>query len=768
MLQYEAGDTVPVGPSVATIYPDMDFETYSEAGFVWTPVAGYWRFDKRKQQQVWVEPRFKWSPPVGATQGGISAVGAAAYAAHPSTEVICFHYDLKDGLGPRFWRPGLPNPVELFEYLAAGGEIEAHHAGFEYWIWNRVCTRLYGWPTLQVESLRDSMAKAQAWALPGSLDKISDVLDLTLKKDPEGKRLIKKFSTPRNPTKNDPRIRIQPWEDPDDVMRYYQYNRRDIEAEGEASSRIPDLPPEELDFWQSTFRMNVRGVALDMAGVEACRAVLDQALETYNAALPELTDGIVEKASQVQRIGEWLGRQGFTPASLADATVAEILKRTDLPNRVRQVLDIRQRVGSASVKKLYAMLRQSVDGTLHDLFVYHRARTGRDGAEGVQPQNAPKAGPKLYACNCGQYFGTHHTCCPFCGSVRAPEAKKWHWEMVEPVLAQMQRRSLEWVEWLYGDALLAISGCIRGLFVARPGKEFICSDYSAIEAVVTAMIAGEEWRIEAFRQRKPIYLLSASAITGTPVEEYEAFKERTGDHHPDRQKIGKVAELGLGFGGWIGAWRQFDDTDTFTDEEVKQLIIKWRNASPAIVELWGGQVRGKPWDPERLELYGLEGAAIAAVQDPGQAYSYRLVSYKVVDDVLYCRIPSGRLLAYHRPRLSPSTRWEGQASLSFEGYNTNPKMGPIGWVRMHTYGGRLTENVVQATARDFMRDGALRLERAGYPIVLRVHDELIAEVPEGYGSIEEFEAIMAAKPEWAKDWPIFATDGWRGTRYRKD
>jgi DNA polymerase len=187
-----------------------------------------------------------------------------------------------------------------------------------------------------------------------------------------------------------------------------------------------------------------------------------------------------------------------------------------------------------------------------------------------------------------------------------------------------------------------------------------------------------------------------------------------------------------------------------------------------IVKMWGGQIRGKPWAPDRWELFGLEGAAIAAVQNPGRCFAYRSISYGVKGDALYCRLPSGRYVTYHKPRLAPSSRWEGQLELTFEGWNTNPKNGPMGWIRMQTFAGRLFENVVQAVARDIMAHAVVNLERAGYPLVLRVHDELVAEVPCGFGSVEEFETIMGQLPAWAAGWPIRAAGGWRGKRYRKD
>ena len=400
------------------------------------------------------------------------------------------------------------------------------------------------------------------------------------------------------------------------------------------------------------------------------------------------------------------------------------------------------------------------------MFIYHGARTGRDTGADVQPQNLVKHGPKLLWCTeCSRPFGKHHAeSCPYCGAAVPLFAEEraggsWTWEAVDPAIELMRAQSLDLVEHVFGDALLTVSGCIRGLFVAGEGKDLIASDYSAIEAVVAACLAGEQWRIDTFKAKIDIYLASASQITGTTLEEYAAYAKEKGAKHPDRQKIGKVAELALGYGGWINAWRNFDKTETYTDDQVKDLILQWRAKSPAIVEMWGGQNRG---------FYGLEGMAIMAVMNPGQTYDYRSISYGVKDNVLYCRLPSGRTLTYHQPRVQPSTRRPGTLELSFMGYNSNSVMGPIGWVRLNTFGGRLFENVVQAVSRDIMRDATNRLERAGYPIILRVHDELVAEVPEGWGSIDEFETIMATLPEWAEGWPIRAAGGWRGKRYRKD
>lgn len=736
-------------PPPALELADFDFETYSEAGYTWDEAAQ------------------KWRPLLGHTRGGLFAVGAYAYAEHPSTELLSLAYDLKDGRGPRLWLPGMAPPQDLFDYLAAGGLLEAWNVEFEATVWDRVCSARMGWPALPVHQLRDAMVKARANGWPGGLGKAADALGAEEAKDSAGTALLNRFSRPRNPTKNNPALRTYPHEDPKGP-ELWGYNVQDIKAEAAVSALIPDLPPAELEFWQVTMAGNRRGVGVDLATVDAAIAILEQAYAKYNAELRAVTGGEVTEASKVQDLLKWCAGLGWPMENLDEAAIKAELAHPELPPDIRRALEIRQAIGSAGVKKVYAMRRQATaDGRLKGLFIYHGARTGRDTGADVQPQNLVKAGPAVKWCPpCGQPYGQHLDTCPHCAAPSlGARVEGWCPEAQDAVAAALQTRSLDWVEYVWGDAVLAVSGIIRGLFVAAPGHDLICSDYSSIEAVVTAMLAGEQWRVEAFERGDDIYLTSAGKIRGHSLEWYAA---NGGKSHPDRQKIGKPAELGLGFGGWIAAWRQFDKSDEYTDEEVKRLIMDWREASPAIVELWGGQVRGKPWAPERQELYGLEGMAIKAVQNPGTVCTYRLISYLVEGETLYCILPSGRRIAYQRPQLEPSHKWDGQLQITFEGWNSNPKMGPIGWHRMSTYGGRLTENAVQATARDIMAYATVNLERAGYPWVLRVHDEIAAEVPQGFGSVEEFEQIMATLPKWAEGWPIRAAGGWRGRRYRKD
>jgi DNA polymerase len=748
-----AGQQYAAGPFVTTVYPSADFETFSEAGYRWE------------------NDRLHSLEGIAEQNRGLEVVGTRNYVLHPTFEILSLSYDMRQGAGEITWIPpvdlqpiGLcevnPHPIgsppygdprhpwELLRYIQDGGVLSGWNVGsFEFDVWNYYCVPKWRWPRLRPEQLICAMAKARANAYPGKLANSGKVMQLVNQKDADGDRLLKKFSVPRNPTKTDPRRRIRPQEDPVDGGKLYAYNRQDLRAEAEASLRCPDLSPDELEIWVTDQKINDRGLQVDLTAVENCISIVEQAYEKYNAEIRALTNGTVNEASEVEKIRAWCNGRGCSFRALSDDVIAGALAlKEGYPKDVIRVLEIRRMLGAASVKKLWSFRAQATPwGRLHWLYSYYAARTGRWTGNGPQPQNL--------------YKGQFKTI-----------------EEIEKALAAIATRCLELVEYLYGDPIEAVAGCLRSLIIAKKGHELICSDYSAIEGVVTAALAGEQWRLEVFRTHGMIYEASASMITGTPFDEFVRHKKQTGQHHPLRAKIGKFAELASGFGGWIGAWKNFGADEFLSDDEIKQAILKWREASPSIVEFWGGQTRDKFRPSERPELFGLEGAAISAVKHPGLAFPVRDIWYQVFDDVLYCRLPSGRFLTYHKPRLTPSSRdyaspWEYE--LSYEGWNSNPKKGAIGWVRMFLYGGILTENVVQAVARDIQAKALVRLERAGYAPVLHTHDEIAGEVREGWGSIVEFEAIMSATLPWmytpdGLPWPIKAKGGWRGFRYRKD
>lgn len=730
---------------------ELDFETYSEAGYYFDPVKQRWR------------------APDGfpAGKAGLQSVGTPAYAEHPSTEVLCMAYDLKDGLGPRLWVPGDAPPVDLFSYIAAGGLVEAYNSFFEYYIWVYVCTPRMGWPALPLAQLRCAMGKAAAWGLPGKLAKAAEVINAPEQKDKAGDALIKNLCCPRNPTKKDLSLRRTPASDPEDFKALGAYCVQDIKAEAAVSHMTPDLLPEELKLWLLDQRINTRGVYIDPKGLADCISIVKQAKDQYTAELTALVgipDITVDKHAQLR---DWAECRGFTTPSIDKDHVAAALKRTDLPPDVYRMLELRATLGSASVKKTAAIERTvSADGRLRNLFVFHGARqTGRFAGMGAQPQNLTAGGPDACKCDgCGAIRWGKLPMCPRCYST-ASHPVDWGIGAVEVALEAIATRSLPVVESLWGDATAVVAGCLRGLFSAAPGHDLICSDYSAIEAVVLAELAGETWRQEVFRTHGKIYEMSAAKISGLTFEQimeptgYDMsgpnwwLEPMPGKHHPLR-KMGKVAELASGYQGSEGAWLQFDADKYMDRSEILPNVKTWRRDSRRIVKFW----------------YGLEDAARSAIQDPGRAYGYRGIRYKVTGDVLYCCLLSGRTLTYHRPRLHPDvTPWGKEVyKITFEGWNSDSTKGPVGWMRRDTYGGKLCENVVQATARDILAYAMLNLDKAGYPVVLHVHDEIVSEVKAGVGSVAQFETIMAALPPWCADWPIKAAGGWRGKRYRKD
>lgn len=727
---------------------EIDFETYSEAGLIFDPASRHWHK---------VRPTAKTS---------IGAVGAAVYSEHRTTEVLCMAYDLHEGLGARLWLPKTPVPVDLCNYIVAGELVEAWNSLFEYFIWRNVCRVRMGWPALPLSQTRDAMARARMYGYPGALANAAKVSHAPAQKMSEGKRLIDKFCVPRNLTKTDDRIRVRPEHDPDDAQLFYRYCVGDIQTERSVADRTPELSPFELSVWQTDQRINVRGVPVDMEAVEACADIVAQAERVYLTELQRITRGQIYSPGQSKAIRDWLAGYDVHTESVDADHVEELLERDDLHADVRRVLEIKSTLGSASVKKLEAFRHMTCrDGRARGAFTYAGANTARWTSGGLQFHNFPKSGPKVKQCQaCKRHSSATRDDCGWCGSVQLKKVEWSHAAVVDALHIIMTSRDLASVEYIFGDAVATVSGCLRGLIRATPGYEFVCSDYSAIEAVVLAMISGEQWRIDVFRTHGKIYEASASRITGVPLEEFLRHKQETGEHHPLRNKIGKYAELASGYQGWTGAWAQFGADKHLTEDEIEAHVKMWREQSPKIVAFWRG----------------VENAAMSAVRYPGTAFEYNGFVYQVQRDILFCRLLSGRWLVYHEPRVIArvrefTDRKTGKVSrrvrdaLTYRGWNTNAKRGRThAWIRIDAYGGSLTENICQATSRDILAHGMVNAEPKGYPIVMHVHDEMTAEVLIGTQTVEGLEAVMNDLPDWCADWPVRASGGWVGDRYRKD
>lgn len=756
------------GIGVTTVLPAFDFETYSEAGLVFDPIEESW----------------KPLPGLGGQQRGLKGCGVRNYVQHPTFRILSMYWDLKDGQGRRWWRPpemedlfpatravNYTAPTDLHSYIrtfrkgqpleSTQGLIEAFKSDFEWQVWEFYCVPVLGWPQLHIEQLRCAAAKSKAVARPPNLKDAGEVAGVATEhlKDPKGKALIKKLTMPRNLTKKDKARCWTPQTAPEDFQKFYEYNGQDIVAQDAVSLKTPDLTPRELRIWLMDQRVNARGMGINRKAIDDCISIVEQARTREHARLYTLTNGQVKKSTEVAETLRWLGSRGIHLYNLDEDTVAEALERKDYPADVLEVIRIRQKLAFGSVNKLFKMRAQiSKHGRLHDQYSYHGAHTGLWNGIEVQVAN-------LYS-----------------GIFKKPEDAK-------RALDAIATQSIEYVEYAFPgvDVLEVVASCLRSLICAPPGSRLISADFTAIQAVVLAALAGEEWRLEVFRTHGKIYEMTASKITGIPFEELLAYRLANKKHHPYRQSHGKIPELSAGFKSWINGWKQFGAGEFMTDPEIKAAILKWRADSPMVEELWGGQTRGKfsrnPMNPERPELFGLEGMAIAAVLaqrddgKPGEAFGYHGVSFQCFEDILYCTMPSGGMLRYHAPRLQRSERdyaspWE--LELSYEGWNTNSKRGrPNAWIRMPTHGGTITQNVDAHESREIQATGMLALEDAGYPIVMHTHDENVAEVINGYGSVPHYMSVLRGSfPEWArtpdgKRWPVQIPDAWECDTYGK-
>ncbi len=715
---------------------DIDFETYSEAGFIFN-----------KNSKVWSKVIS------GSKSEGISIVGAPFYSEHESTEVLSLAYDLKDSKGPRLWIPKTPRPIDLFEYISQGGILEAWNSSFEWYIWNNVCYSKMGWPKLPYTQLKCAMSKARSFCLPMSLAKTGQILNILNKKETDGKRLIDKFCKP-----NAKKGRTLINDDPLDALNLYSYNIKDIKSENEASVLMPNLSDYEHKIWLLDQKINFNGVFVDVNSLEKCISILEQTYKKYIDELILISNGQINSPFEVKKISEWLLEKQVVIPSLNKECVDELLNDEDLnlPEECRRILQIRRLLGSISVKKLETIKASLCkDGRLKDLFVYHGADTGRWSSLGAQVHNLPNSGLKLKKCldtkMCGKHYKIQLQICPWCNSCKESKIVQWDSNAMEDAFTIINKNDLNTLEHFFGDSVGLIGGCIRGVLIAKDGYDLICSDFSSIESVILAVLADEQWRIEVFKTHGKMYEMSASKITGIPFNEFLEYKEKHGEHHPMRKSIGKLAELSSGFQGSVNAWKKFGADKFFkSDEEIKTAVYKWRDASKNIVSFWKN----------------IERAAISACRTHNTYFICKKIAYICKDDILFCVLPSGRELKYHSPKIETICNKWGYMNdkLSYMGWKSAKK----GWSRIDTYGGRLVENLVQGTARDILANSLKTLDDNGYSIVLHIHDEIIAEIPRKTSSIERYEQLMAIMPHWAKDWPIFARGGWIGKRYRKD
>ncbi|HAR6188261.1 TPA: DNA polymerase [Staphylococcus pseudintermedius] len=551
-----------------------------------------------------------------------------------------------------------------------------------------------------------TMVNATRLGLPSSLEKVGDALNLQNQKDRAGKNLIRYFSVPCKPTKvNGGRTRNLPMHAPDKWQQFIDYCIRDVEVEMSIATKTKDFPvtEEEQKYWNLDQRINDRGIKLSKELMLGANELDKMSKEDLLKQAIQITR--LENPNSTSQLLKWLNEeQGLDIPNLQKKTVQEYLKRAT--GKAKQMLEVRLQISKTSVKKYNKMHdMMCVDERVRGLFQFYGASTGRWAGRGVQLQNLTKHYMSAVELDIARDF-----------------IKAQRFDDLSLLLATPPQDLL--------------SQLVRTTFVAKDGYELAVSDFSAIEARVIAWYAKEQWRLDVFNTHGKIYEASAAQMFGVPIESITK-----GD--PLRQK-GKVSELALGYQGGPGALKAMGALDMGINEsELQGLVDSWRKANPNIVNFWKA----------------CQDAAINTVRSRKTHYTHGLRFY-IKKGLLMIEIPSGRSLAYPKARISEND-W-GAPVVEYMGLDINRK-----WAKLKTYGGKLVENIVQATARDLLAVSMLRLDNAGFNIVGHVHDEVIIEIPQNSNGLAKIEKIMSKPVKWAEGLNL-NSDGFTSPFYMKD
>lgn len=636
----------------------------------------------------------------------IKEVGAYRYCEHPSFEILLFAYAFDD------------EPVEIIdltEDVSLPDEVikaledkkvlkTAFNANFE----RNAISNEFPLIDCPPEQWDCTMIKALTMGLPGSLDMVGKALHFEEDKQKmkEGKALIQYFCKPCKPTKtNGGRTRNLPEHAPEKWELFKEYCKQDVEVEREIRKKLGRYKTiqDEKELWDLDQRINDRGINLDMDVILNAIKCDEQFKERLTNEAIELT-GLKNPNSPTQ-LKAWLSeRVGYEVKSLTKDSIPGLIEAAE-DDKVIRVLELRQLMAKTSIKKYQAMeVARCEDGRVRGLLQFYGAnRTGRWAGRLVQVQNLPQN----------------------------------HLPDLEEARNYIKEGRFDDAEFLFDSIPDTLSQLIRTSFIPSEGNIFMVADFSAIEARVIAWYAGEKWRLDVFKNNGDIYCASASQMFKVPVEKH-------GVNGNLRQK-GKIAELALGYGGSVGAIKSMDKAGSIPEEEIQPLVRDWRAASPNITKFW--------WDVDKAAKKAIAERTTVCMQyglkfiyDPG---------------VLFIQLPCGRRLSYIRPKIEEGKY--GSDIITYEGMEQTSKQ----WTTLETYGPKLVENIVQATARDCLGITMKRVEDKGYPIVMHVHDEIIMDVPKDYGSLEEVNAIFGEHISWAPGLPLTA-DGYECNYYMKD
>lgn len=630
--------------------------------------------------------------------------GVYSYAEDDSFEILLLAVSVDNGPVTVYDLTKENLPDQILHALVNDSIIKwAFNASFE-----RICLsnwlkkhhpKLLSEGFLSPNSWRCSMVWSAYLGLPLSLEGVGTVLKLKEQKLKEGGDLIRYFCLPCKPTKiNGGRKRNFPHHAPDKWAAFINYNKRDVEVELAIKDKLRNHPVPDF-LWEEYHQdqnINDRGIGIDVDFVKAAITIDEESKSKIQEELKELT-GLENPNSVLQMIG-WLREHGVTANSLDKKAVKELLKVVDA--KTTKVLKLRQQAAKSSVSKYQAMVNcVCLDGRARGMFQFYGAnRTGRWAGRLVQLQNLPQ----------------NHL----------PDLKE--------ARDLFKTGDLEATDLLYGTQD-TLSQLIRTAFVPSDGKKFIVCDFSAIEARVLSHLAGEKWRSMVFEQGKDIYCMSASQMFGVPVEKH--------GHNADLRQKGKIAELACGYGGAVGALKAMGAIDMGLDEqELQPLVDSWRQANPNIVLFW--------WDVDK--------AVKTAVKYQKQTETHG-IQFKVRKGMLFITLPSGRKLAYVKPKMGENQF--GGESVTYEGTGTAKR-----WERLESYGPKFVENIIQAISRDILAYSMKQLK--DFRIVGHVHDEIIIECDQSQ-NLEQIATLMGKAPYWMPDINLRA-DGYECLFYQKD
>lgn len=623
--------------------------------------------------------------------------GVYKYCEADDFEILLFAYSVDGGeVKVVDLAMGETIPLPVLNALTDENVLKwAFNAQFE-----RICLSKYIGKHMTAKAWRCTMVWAATLGLPLSLEGVGAVLGLEKQKLTEGKELIRYFCTPGK-LRDGTTIRHLPQDAPERWEQFKKYNIRDVEVEMSIQKRLSKFPVSETE-WQNYIldqEINDRGIMLDMDLVESAIECDNEMRESNLQTAREIT-GLENPNSTVQ-LKEWLSEQGVETETLSKDAVEELL--SEATDNVAEILNIRKQLAKSSVKK-YTAMETAVckDSRARGLIQFYGAnRTGRYAGRLIQVQNLPQN----------------------------------HLPDLEQARTLVKKGFYNDIEMLYDFVPFVLSELIRTAFVPKPGCRFYVADFAAIEARVIAWLAGESWRQDVFANGGDIYCASASQMFHVPVE-------KNGVNGHLRQK-GKIAELALGYGGSVGALKAMGALQMGIDEsELQPLVDAWRQANTKIVQFW----------------YAVDSAVKECIKERHDTKTHG-ISFSLQSGILFITLPSGRRLAYVKPRIGEN-RFGGE-SVTYEGISGAKK-----WERLESYGAKFVENIVQATARDILAEAMLRLNTYGFDIVMHIHDEAVIEAaPET--SLDEICRVMGQTPAWA-DGLILRADGYVCDFYRKD